>query len=55
MAAPVCSGHQHSFAPSWRTVIGKTGQEAASLQPGLYFALEPFIQHMMEKYIGEYR
>jgi hypothetical protein len=35
------------------TVIRTTGQEASSLQPGLSFALEPLIQHMMEEYIGE--
>jgi len=35
-------------------VIRKTGQKAASLQPRLYLALEPFIQHMMEEYIGQY-
>jgi hypothetical protein len=35
-------------------VIRNTGQEAASLQSGLYLTLEPFIQHMMEEYIGQY-
>jgi hypothetical protein len=34
-------------------VIGKTGQEAATPQPGLDRALEPFIQHMMPEYIGQ--
>jgi hypothetical protein len=34
-------------------VIGKTAQEAAALQSGLYLALEPFLQHMLEEYIGQ--
>jgi hypothetical protein len=37
----------------YRRAIRKTGQEASSLQPGLYCALEPFLQHMMEEYSGE--
>src|SRR5512145_397244 len=35
-------------------VIGKTYQEASSLQPWPYFAFKPVIQDMMEEYIGEY-
>jgi hypothetical protein len=36
------------------TVIRDTGQDASSLQPGPYLALEPCIQHMMEAYLGQY-
>jgi hypothetical protein len=35
-------------------VISKTGQEASSLQPGLDLVLEPFLQHVLEEYIGKY-
>jgi hypothetical protein len=34
-------------------VLGKPAQEAAALHPGLDLALAPFLQHMMEEYIGE--
>jgi hypothetical protein len=44
----------HSFAPSWRTIIGKANQEASPLQPWLYLLLEPFIQDMMEEYIRQH-
>ena len=36
-------------------VISKAKQEASALHPWPYFTLKPFIQHMMEEYIGQYR
>ena len=35
-------------------IIGKADQEASSLQAWLYLLLKPFIQHLMEEYIGQY-
>jgi hypothetical protein len=35
-------------------VIRKANQEASSLHPRPYLLLEPLIQDMMEKYIGQY-
>src|SRR5712692_6873172 len=49
---------QRLFQPSscsWRTVIGTANQEASALHPWPYLALEPFIQPMMEEYIGQHR
>jgi hypothetical protein len=34
-------------------VIRKAGQAAAALEPGTCLALEPFIQPLMEDYIGQ--
>jgi hypothetical protein len=36
------------------TVIRTAEQKASSLHAGPYFLLEPFIQHMVEEYIGKY-
>jgi hypothetical protein len=54
MAALGCSAHRHSFAPSWRTVIGKADQEASSLQAWLDLMLKPCIKDLMEKDIGQH-
>ena len=35
-------------------VIRKADQKASSLHAWPYFLLEPFIQHMVEEYIGKY-
>ena len=35
-------------------VIRKADQKASSLQAWPYFLLKPFIQHMVEEYIGKY-
>ena len=54
LAALGGAGPRHSFAPSWRTVIGKAHQEASALRSWLDFLFKPFIQHMMEAYMGQH-
>jgi hypothetical protein len=44
----------HSFAPSWRTVIGKAKEKASALHPWPYLTFEPGIQDMMEENICQH-
>ena len=44
----------HSFAPSWRTIIGKADQEAAPLQAWLDLLLKPYSKDLMEQAMGPY-
>jgi hypothetical protein len=36
-------------------IIGKTNHEALSLEPRLYVLYEPFIQHVVQEYVGQHR
>ena len=36
-------------------IIGKPNQETFSLEPRLYVLHEPFIQHVVQEYVGQHR
>ena len=44
----------HSFAPSWRTIVGETAQEASAFQAWLSRVLKPYIEDLMEKDTGQH-
>src|SRR5712692_9569498 len=55
MAALGCSGHVHSFAPSWRTVVGIATQRCLAFAVGLHHLCKPHIQSVMEVNIRQDR